>query len=680
MAKPKIDTREINLPMQTREATVVPATIDSEKRTVDVVWSTGARVRRYDWWNDRYYDEELSLDPSHVDLSRLNNGAPFLNSHNAYELDAVIGVVVPGSARLEKGQALATIQFSARDDVAPIWTDVRAGIIRNISCGYNTRKYVIEDEQGEIPIYRAVDWTPMELSAVAIPADDGAKFRAKPTGATHPCIIENRAEAARNLDRKEPPMSDKSKTAADQDPAENNVEKRHDNPAPANPPVPANDSAAPDAARAAAITEERNRGIDIRAAVRTAKLPESLGDDLVTKGVTIDQARKAILDEMAKKSDQVETRGAHIQVGADPTLQHRAAAENALLHRFNPQVYQLSDHGREYRGMSLLEMGKELLSLRGINVRGMSKHQMSGVILGLDTRDGALHSISDFPILLSNVANKTLRAAYESSPQTFKPFCRQGSATDFKTITRAQMGGAPSLLPLNEQGGYERGTIAESKETYALATFGRVLGVTRQVLINDDLGAFTKIPEMFGRAGADLVSDTVWGIINANAAMNDAAALFHATHGNLAGAGTAITVPALGAARAAMRQQKGLEGRFINVQPKFLLVPSGKETEGQQITTATSVVYTKATDTNPFAATLQVIAEPRLDAGSAVSWYLAGEPSQCDTIEYSFLEGNEGVNLSSRIGFDIDGVELKVSMDMAAKALDWRGLYKNPGA
>ena len=61
------EKREITLPMQTREATVVPATIDTDKRTIDVCWSTGARVRRYDWWNDRYYDEELSLDDGDVE-------------------------------------------------------------------------------------------------------------------------------------------------------------------------------------------------------------------------------------------------------------------------------------------------------------------------------------------------------------------------------------------------------------------------------------------------------------------------------------------------------------------------------------------------------------------------------------------------------------------------------------
>jgi hypothetical protein len=129
-----------------------------------------------------------------------------------------------------------------------------------------------------------------------------------------------------------------------------------------------------------------------------------------------------------------------------------------------------------------------------------------------------------------------------------------------------------------------------------------------------------------------------------------------------------------------MRQQKGLNGRFINVQPKYLLVPSAQETLAQQFVQQSTIVYTKSTDFNPFANNLQVIAEPRLDATSLINWYTAADPSQIDTIEYAYLEGQEGVYLENRVGFDVDGVELKARLDFAAKAIDWRGFYKNPGA
>jgi len=129
-----------------------------------------------------------------------------------------------------------------------------------------------------------------------------------------------------------------------------------------------------------------------------------------------------------------------------------------------------------------------------------------------------------------------------------------------------------------------------------------------------------------------------------------------------------------------MRKQKGLNGRLINVMAKYLLVPAAIETVAEQFVTQTNIIYTKSSDYNPFANKLQVIAEPRLDAASAISWYLAADPAQIDTIEYAYLEGQEGVYLESRVGFDVDGVELKARLDFAAKAIDWRGFWRNPGA
>jgi hypothetical protein len=132
-----------------------------------------------------------------------------------------------------------------------------------------------------------------------------------------------------------------------------------------------------------------------------------------------------------------------------------------------------------------------------------------------------------------------------------------------------------------------------------------------------------------------------------------------------------------------MRLQKGLEGRPINVQAKYLIVPARQETLAEQFTSA-DFVSAKSSDINPFRqgrpSALEVVPEPRLDATSALSWYMAADPAQIDTVEYAHLEGQEGVYIETRQGFDVDGIEIKARLDFAAKALDYRGLYKNPGA
>ena len=207
-----------------------------------------------------------------------------------------------------------------------------------------------------------------------------------------------------------------------------------------------------------------------------------------------------------------------------------------------------------------------------------------------------------------------------------------------------------------------------------MAKYGRMIALTWESIINDDLSAFNRVPAAIAQKAAQLESDIVWGILTANAAMGDGTALFHADHGNL-GTGSAINHGALSDARAAMRKQKGLEGDFINVMAKYLLCGPDKETEAQQIINA-AIVATKTTDTNVFRSSLDIIVEPRLTGNQ---WFLAASPSQIDTVEYAYLEGDQGLFTEQRDGFDVDGIEIKARLVFGAKAIDWRGLYRNPG-
>ena len=658
----------IALPLQMRQASLA-ASEGSDNRTFEVIFTTGATVRRYSFLNEETYDEELMVGGKNVRLDRLNAGAPVLDTHDDFSLSSVIGVVISGSARIENGIGKATIKIDAGAESEPILRKIRDGIIRNVSVGYRVHRYEVTREDGSVPIYRAVDWEPYELSLVPIPADAGASIR----------------KSSREFicELMQPPQ--KETTMTDTNLPDTNIPETPPVEVPAAPAPAPNPGAQPEpddapapATPAEAVLSERTRISEIQKITRAAQLPETLALRMVNDGTSIKKARKVVLDELARQGSQQPEIRSHVSIVRDEIDSIRAIAENALLHRHDPQTYKLDDGAREYRGMTLMEIGRDLLKRRGVDTRGMSKSEVAGTMLGLETR-GGLHSTSDFANIVLNVANKTLRQAYDAAPQTFKPFARQVTAPDFKTIARVQLGDAPTLDKINESGEFKRGTVSDGKEQYALATYGKVVGINRQTIINDDLGAFTRLPEMFGRAAADLQSDTVWGIITANAAMGDGTALFHANHANLSGTASTINVAALGEGRAGMRKQKGLNGRFINVMAKYLIVPAAIETVAEQFVTQTNIIYTKNSDYNPFANKLQVIAEPRLDAASLISWYLAADPSQIDTVEYCFLEGQEGVYLESRLGFDVDGLELKARLDFAAKAIDWRGFWKNPG-
>lgn len=442
------------------------------------------------------------------------------------------------------------------------------------------------------------------------------------------------------------------------------------------------------AQRAAALKAERERASAIRDLGRRSGMKQDDIDAALDGDTSVEAFRTRAFDVMAERAEQVPTgHAARSRISISVTDQEKrgAAIENALLHRFHPASNELSAEGRQYRGMSLLEMGRDMLEAHGVRTRGMSRHELAAEMLAMrvaqvgdfSVRAGGMHSTSDFPNVLANVANKTLRAGYEAAPQTFRPLVRVVTLPDFKQVSRVQLGEAPQLEKVNEHGEFKRGTMGDAAEKYALSTYGKIVSITRQVVINDDLDAFTRIPRAFGVAAANLESDLVWGQITANPVMGDGTALFHASHKNL-GTAAAISADSVGAGRQAMRVQTGLDGKtLLNITPTYIVVPTALETKTEQFlgqifpTKSSDVVTTSMKKLVP-------ISEPRLDAASATNWYLAGDPAQIDIIELAYLEGQQGLFTETRMGFDVDGMEVKVRQDVAAKVIDFRGLWKNP--
>ncbi|WP_374292965.1 prohead protease/major capsid protein fusion protein [Paenirhodobacter enshiensis] len=668
----------VALPMQLRRAPILPATVNSEARSVDVVFTTGAAVRRRRWtgWDTSVpFDEILEVSDRAVDLTRLNAGAPALDSHSVWSSHSQVGVVE--RAWIEGQEGKATIRFpregldQAADRMFGLISD---GIIRNVSVGYSIERVKVVEPaaKGEVEQRIVERWTPLEVSFVTVPADPRAQVRAADQASYPVEIVDTRMQ-------KEASMPESTTIVAGDVPA-NHETRQAPVAAPANPepttartpePSPAPDT---EAIATRAREAERDRVSTIYDLAGRLNLERSFAEDLVKRGVSVDESRRLILDQVAAKSDETRT-FPHVSIplgGRDERVTRRDAVANALLHRYSPTLFPLEDAARQYRGMTLLELARESLGNSGVNTRGLSRDEVA-------TR--ALHTTSDFPEILSAVTNKTLRQAYDAYPRTFALFCRQVLATDFKAMHRVQLGEAPQLLEVGESGEFKRGTLGESKESYKVKTYGRVVAITRQVLINDDLDAFTRIPAMYGNSIAQLESDVVWGIITANPAMADGTALFHANHKNLAGTGAALAVDAVGAARAAMALQSGLDKKTVlNIRPAFLIVPAALELKAEQLVAQNLVPAATSSVVPQSIRTLSPISEPRLDAASATAWYLAASPNQIDTIEYAYLEGQQGAYIETRNGFDVDGVEIKCRLDFGAKAIDWRGLYKNPGA
>lgn len=659
-------TRKVQIPVLIRSAKVVPNTYNEENRTVEITWSTGARVLRMPFFDDPFM-EELDMSPEACDLSRLNDGAPFLSVHRSDDLSDVLGVMV--RAWLQEGMGRGLVRFSKRASIQETVDDIVDGIIRNVSVGYNVSLYRdVTGPNDKFTVLRAVRWQPLECSAVPIGADAGAGFRSH-SDSVFPCEI---------LSPGSDPSIQQSAVSA---------KERGDSMPPEieNPASPATPAATATSAPAAAAQRsemeikkeernaERSRVTEIMSSCRKAGLPENFSEKLIADGTPIDEARKAIIDELAERQSAGGAVNPHAvsASGGMPVKeeQRHAAATEALLHRADPMKYKLTDIGRDFRGMNLAEMAAEFLQARGVRTRGMFKAEIA---------KRAFESTSDFPALLANVANKSLRDAYQNAPQSFRPIVKVATAPDFKQMSRVQLSDAPSLEVVNESGEIKRGAVTDGKEVYQIVTAAKRIGLTRQTIINDDLQAFTRLPMLFGRAAADYESDVVWGIITANAAMGDGVALFHATHKNLASPGTVLDVPNTAAARQAMRKQLNLQKRPMRVEPKFYGVSPENETAAEQV--VGPIVPNAAGSFNPFSGKLQILVEPRLSVSSgAQPWYTFADPSQIDIIEICYLEGQQGVVMENKMSSDIDGMELICKEDFGAKALDFRGMYKNPG-
>lgn len=443
----------------------------------------------------------------------------------------------------------------------------------------------------------------------------------------------------------------------------------------ATPPAPA------DATRAA-VEAERARVSEITALSLRHAMPADFATGHINGGTSLDAVRVAVLDTVATRAAGTQISG-RVQVITDEGDVTRDALEVAILHRANPSAVKITDAAREWRGMSLMEMGRTFYEqTTGNKLRGLGKMELASRLLNLDTglRGGGMLSTSDFPSILANVVAKRLRNAYEVAPQNWKKLARQSNAPDFKTRAVMQLSNLPNLKQIKEGGEYSHAALADSKEQYALSTYGRIVSITRQTLINDDMGAFDRLPMLLGRAAAETEAALFWAIITSNPAMGDGKAIFHADHGNL-GTAAAVTIASLNEGRSNMRKQKGLAGKAadaepLNLTPAFIVNSPDKETEVQQFL-ATTLYPNQPGGVNPFAGSMQQITEARL-TGNA--WYLFADPAVIDTIEYAYLEGEEGLFTEQRLGFEVDGLEIKGRLDFAAKAIDFRGMSKNPGA
>jgi hypothetical protein len=420
-----------------------------------------------------------------------------------------------------------------------------------------------------------------------------------------------------------------------------------------------------------AVTAERARVADITTLCREFDMDPAVH---ISDGTTVDQVRSAILEDLRKRNTPSTS---SITITKDAGDKFREAASDAILMRAGVRLEKPADGSAELRRMSLRDLAVDCLIQAGqTNANRMDDDNLFRTAMG-----GGVTGQSAFSAILDNTVNKSMRNAYEAANTTYDLWTSKGSNPDFKPTSAYQISEAGELEQVKESGEFKHDEMSDSKVAKQLVTFGKTFSISRQALINDDIGIITKLPAAYVRAAKRGINKAVYAIIGNNPAIYDGKALFHADHGNL-GATGAISVTTVGEGRALMRKQKNLRGKeYLNIPPKYLIVPAAKETDAEKfINSIADPASNNANVVNPFNRKLTVVSDAFLDDYSATAWYLAADPSDIDTIEVTYLNGQEIPVLESSMLFDQLGMKWRIYIDYGITVIDFRGLVKNAGA
>lgn len=712
-----------------------PATLNEAERSVEVVASTEDPAIVMDWELWRPVREVLLMSGCQIPAA---GRVPLLDSHNRDRVADVLGSF--REIRVEQGpdgpQLAGKNVFSATEDGEKPFQKVVEGHVTDVSIGYEVIAYqeVKENQTAEIegrmfegPLRVTTQWRLFELSLCPIGADSKAKIRA--------AMAPNKSATAQQAGSKERKMDEglraklrklfralgitDEEPAKDpaQDPAED-PEQKKEKPAGTDPvdgegivdqilevlaengvtidgagsgegePAPEGEEPAAGAKGKRSMTRadvmralanpatrdpmvqmaERSRITGIREMCTAHGLDAEQENKLIESGVSLTSAKAQVYDMLQQRRGSGP--GFHASTGLTEQQKTRAAIQDALFMRAGISVEKPAAGAEELRGLGLREMCREMVFRSGGDMRG----DIRAIV-------GRALTTTDLPALLIETSRRTLMDAYEAAPETWKDWCATGTAVDFKESKAVGFEGDVEMKKIPENGEYSEGRLAENAEKFKVETFGSKLSISRQAIINDDLGALTQTPRLYGEACARLCGDVAYGALLGTEKMGDGKVLFHADHLNLFnGKGGAPTVANLGAVVTGMKTQQDSFGKIITIMPKIFLSGVGMEVASEQFFTTqlqgVSIVGTQAQPlvSNPYGGNyFKRVYDRRFDELAPNSWVLAALRG---TVTVFFLGGEQSPYIETNDNFNTDGFESKVRMDVGAKAMRWATLAK----
>ncbi len=677
LAQPTTTTRHIELDAR--------ATNDAD--TIELSFSSEAPVMV---WGER---EILSHHADDANFDALRDVGAILRNHDP---DQIIGAPVEVWIDSASRKGKLKMRFGTTDIAERAKQEALVDkTLRGVSVGFNVAEWTyLRDENNKYrdiigPAWVATKWSAREASLTPIPADETVGVGRNTQRQKQEQGSETMKPTPEELKAKEA-AEEQARIAAEQ--AQRDIEEANQRKAKVAAEVAAANKRAAD--RAAAIVEVCTKhGLDPLPFVRS---------------------QDSLQDVYAKILDKTADANRGIEVSKDGRDSFRDAAVEGLQIRLGLKSRRDAKQGGEdIAGLSLMELARESLKRANLPTHGSKLEVAARALAGprmsasdiraFERKETISVGTSDFPYLLAAVANKTLLDEYAEAPTHYREWCAIGNVSDFKTVKRIEVSEIGELDLIPELAPYQTAKFSDKQEENQVVTFGKIIGISRQAVINDDLDGFSRISRAFARAAARLPQVLALKRLLANPVLlQDSTAVFAAGHGNLlTGSGYALDTLAhaedgLRHMRGMLRKQRapvhedvtnsGEDVAFLNLQPKTVLVNADDEFIAQQaVRSAAGLLAASPSVVNPIASWgLNVIAEPNLAnigwSGAAKQWFMFADPKDAPVIEVVFLNGNDTPYMEEEDQTNVDGRFWKVRLDVGANAIGFRGAARADGA
>ena len=690
------------------------------------VIATETPVMIYDEIRRQWIQQVLLMDG--VQFRNERRQLPIVDSHNDKTVRNVFGSI--RGIAIEGDQLVGLPEFATDEESQKIATRYNEGHLNDFSIDAQilARQYVPEGQtyttrQGKViegPAEVVTQWEPHNASICATGADPNSTVRRSidrgevsrmdeslmktlaglgvPEGMTEPGAII--AFLAGKLSGEVSPEMPEVESAMDEmKMPEGEIKKAEEVPAE----MKVEDMEGKvEAEVARQLKAEKTRRDAIVASVKLGRLERSFADELIDGGVSVADANERILRKMANQPLGGTGSGSSVRVTEseqDKFMEQATAGlvqrcwQGQIKHQKAPDV-QGAEH---FRNLGLYRLAEACVRRMAINPERYSKSDVARLAMGhqgtfdrlrIQRSSDVYHTSGSFANLLLDAASKTLTASYVEAPYTWDQWVRQAqSVDDFKSINRISLGESPNLEVVPEGKEYPEGKVVDQRKSYKIEKYGKEFTITWETVINDDLDALSRIPAMHGAAARRTQEKAIYDVFLSNPTMPDGVALFSASHAsgtNLSGSAAAPSKTTLDKAFEVMGKQKGLSSDvFLGLTPSVLLVPLAYAGTALELVNSTASIESEKNSgvANLYgrggARQLKVVATPYLDSNSATNWYAIADNSLIDTVEITFLSGEESPVLESDWNMRNDSYVYKVRQSFAAAVIEHRGIFAN---